>query len=154
MEIKLIDDIGALIAFLNRPENTGNIVEEGQLYHIKPDAIYVGFYKDGELVGVMEARKFWHSTIEIHPIFSTNYRGKKAIEAMRLFFGWMIEKFSFTNLITMVPDTTRYGAVAALALGAIRIGILQDAFIWQGQPVSVALYQLPRRICEDICQSL
>jgi hypothetical protein len=152
MEIKLIEDIAGLIAFLNDTNNTGNIVEAGQLYHIKPDAIYVGIYKDSELVGVMEARKFWHSTIEIHPIFSAHYRGEKAIDAMRLFFGWMLANFTFTNLITMVPETTRYGAVAALALGASRIGILQDAFIWYGEPVAVTLYQLPRAACEELCR--
>ena len=41
MEIKLVDNPMKLAEFLNNPENTGNIVDKGDIYVIKPDAQYL-----------------------------------------------------------------------------------------------------------------
>jgi hypothetical protein len=46
MEIKLIDNPVKLQAFLNDQANTGNIVDAGDHYFIKPDAVYLGVYGD------------------------------------------------------------------------------------------------------------
>lgn len=53
-------------------------------------------------------------------------------------------------MITMVPDKTRYGAVAALAVGAKRVGHIDDAYISYGDPVGVTMYQLTRKQCEEL----
>ncbi|MGG7116690.1 DUF2824 family protein, partial [Klebsiella aerogenes] len=45
MEIKLIDNPVRLAEFLNNPEITGNIVDGGDKYYIKPDAVYLGIYE-------------------------------------------------------------------------------------------------------------
>ncbi|OYB86265.1 hypothetical protein RX21_04483 [Escherichia coli] len=42
MEIKLIDNPVKLAEFLNNPANTGNIVDSGDKYYIKPDAVTNG----------------------------------------------------------------------------------------------------------------
>lgn len=45
MEIKLIDNPVRLQTFLNDQANTGNIVDDGDRYFIKPDAVYLGVYE-------------------------------------------------------------------------------------------------------------
>ncbi|WP_272659097.1 DUF2824 family protein [Providencia sp. PROV113] len=150
MEIKLIDNLERLKSFLNEPRNTGNIVDKGDSYFIKPDAFYLGVYDGLTLIGVHEVRTFWHSVIEVHPIYDSGFRGKYVLDGHRLFFDWVIKNISFTNMVTMVPDKTRYGAVAALAVGASRIGHMDDAYVSYGEPVGVTLYQLTRKQCEDI----
>jgi hypothetical protein len=61
MHIKLIDNPVKLAEFLNNPANTGNIVDSGDKYYIKPDAVYLGIYEGLVLAGVHEVRNFWHS---------------------------------------------------------------------------------------------
>ncbi|PIJ46079.1 DUF2824 family protein [Tatumella sp. OPLPL6] len=149
MKLKIIDDPIQLAEFLNDRAITGNIVDEGDYYLIKPDALYLGIY-DGEfLAGVHEVRTFWHSTVECHPIYAPKYRGKYAIKAHALFINWLLANSTFTNMVTMVPDTTRYGAIAALAVGAERIGHMKDAYLCEGEPVGITLYQMTRKMCEE-----
>ena len=69
MKIKLIDNIDRLRAFLDDRTNTGNIVDEGDHYQIKPDAVYLGIYEGLILTGVHEVRNFWHSVVECHAIY-------------------------------------------------------------------------------------
>lgn len=150
MELKIIEDPIRLNQFLNDPKNTGNIVDKGSEYFIKPDALYLGIYEGHLLVGVHEVRTFWHSVLETHPIYDPGFRGQYAIDAHKLFLRWLLGNSTFTNIVTMVPDTTRYGASAALAVGAIRIGHMADAYLSKGEPVGVTLYQLTRKRCEEL----
>ncbi|MBI6260683.1 DUF2824 family protein [Proteus mirabilis] len=152
MEIKLIDNFERLKEFLNDPKNTGNIVDKGCSYFIKPDAFYLGVYDGHLLIGVHEVRTFWHSVIEVHPIYDYGFRGKPVLDGHKLFFDWLIKNINFTNMITMVPDKTRYGAVAALAVGAKRVGHIDEAYISYGAPVGVTMYQLTRKQCEELLQ--
>ncbi|HAT1684523.1 TPA: DUF2824 family protein [Klebsiella oxytoca] len=150
MEIKLIDNPVKLQAFLNDQDNTGNIVDAGERYFIKPDAVYLGVYEGVMLVGVHEVRNFWHSVVECHAVYDPGFRGQYALEGHRLFCRWLLANSSFTNSITMVPDTTKYGRAIIRLLGATRIGHLEDAYLSNGQPVGVTLYQLPRSKYEDL----
>ncbi|WP_447315904.1 DUF2824 family protein [Klebsiella michiganensis] len=150
MEIKLIDNPVKLRAFLNDQANTGNIVDAGDSYFIKPDAVYLGVYEGMLLVGVHEVRNFWHSVVECHAIYDPGFRGQYALEGHRLFCRWLLANSSFTNSITMVPDTTKYGRAIIRLLGATRIGHLEDAYLSNGHPVGVTLYQLPRSKYEDL----
>lgn len=150
MIIKPVDNPIRLTEFLNDPRNTGNIVDAGSSYYIKPDALYLGVYEGSILAGVHEVRKFWHSVIETHPIYDAGFRGKYVIDGHMLFIGWMLDNIEFTNIVTMVPDTTRYGSVAALAVGASRVGHLDDAYISNGKEIGVTLYQLTRKKCEEL----
>lgn len=150
MKIKIIDNPVKLAEFLNDSRNTGNIVDAGDSYFIKPDALYLGIYEGVVLTGVHEVRNFWHSVVETHPIYDAGFRGRYVIDGHMLFLRWLLDNSTFTNIVTMVPDTTRYGAVAALAVGATRIGHLDDAYTSNGSPVGVTLYQLTRRRCEEI----
>jgi len=150
MDIRIIDNFEKLSAFLNDRDNTGNIVDAGDKYFIKPDALYLGIYEGVLLAGVHEVRNFWHSVVETHPVYDPCFRGQYVIDGHRLFLRWLLDNSTFTNIVTMVPDTTRYGAAAALAVGASRIGHLDDAYISYGKPVGVTLYQLTRKRCEEI----
>lgn len=150
MEIKLIDNPVRLQAFLNDQANTGNIVDDGDHYFIKPDAVYLGVYEGMMLVGVHEVRNFWHSVVECHAIYDPGFRGQYALEGHRHFCRWLLANSSFTNSITMVPDTTKYGRAIIRLLGATRIGHLDSAYISNGNPVGVTLYQLPRSKYEDL----
>lgn len=150
MEIKLIDNPVRLQSFLNDQANTGNIVDDGDRYFIKPDAVYLGVYEGMLLVGVHEVRNFWHSVVECHAIYDPGFRGQYALEGHRLFCRWLLANSSFTNSITMVPDTTKYGRAIIRLLGATRIGHLEDAYLSNGHPVGVTLYQLPRSKYEDL----
>jgi hypothetical protein len=150
MQIKLIDNPVKLAEFLNDPENTGNIVDSGGTYFIKPDAVYVGIYEGVLLAGVHEVRNFWHSVVECHCIYSPGFRGEYALQGHRLFCKWLLENSPFLNSITMVPDTTKYGRSFIVMLGANRIGHMDDAYISNGKPVGVTLYQLPRKKYEEL----
>lgn len=150
MKIKLIDNIDRLRAFLNDRTNTGNIVDEGDHYQIKPDAVYLGIYEGLILTGVHEVRNFWHSVVECHAIYDAGFRGQYALEGHKLFCEWLLKNSSFTNSVTMVPDTTKYGRVIIRMLGATRIGHLDDAYISNGSPVGVTLYQLKRSQYEEL----
>lgn len=152
MEIKLIDDPVRLRQFLNDRSNTGNIVDHNDQYFIKPDAVYLGIYEGLLLVGVHEVRNFWHTVVECHAIYDAGFRGKYALEAHKLFCKWLLENSSFTNSVTMVPDTTKYGRVIVRMLGATRIGHLDDAYISNGNPIGVTLYQLKRSQYEELLQ--
>lgn len=152
MELRTIPDLGRLRAFLNNPEITGNIVDVGNEYLIKPDALYLGIYEGVLLVGVHEVRTFWHSVVECHAIYDPGFRGKYALDGHKLFCHWLLENSPFTNSVTMVPDTTKYGRALIRLLGATRIGHLDDAYISNGQPVGVTLYQLKRTQYEDFLQ--
>ncbi len=152
MEIKLIDNPLRLREFLNDRSNIGNIVDHNDQYFIKPDAVYLGIYEGLLLVGVHEVRNFWHSVVECHAIYDKGFRGKYAFEAHKLFCKWLLENSSFTNSITMVPDTTKYGRVIIRMLGATRIGHLDDAYISNGDSVGVTLYQLNRSQYEVLLQ--
>lgn len=50
----------------------------------------------------------------------------------------------------MVPDTTKYGRAIIRLLGATRIGHMDDAYMRNGVPVGVTLYQLPRSKYEEL----
>ncbi|MFL4429638.1 DUF2824 family protein [Serratia marcescens] len=150
MEIKLIDNPVRLRAFLNDQANTGNIVDDGDHYFIKPDAAYLGIYEGVMLVGVHEVRTFWHSVVECHAIYDPGFRGKYALDGHRLFCRWLLANSPFTNSITMVPDSTKYGRAIIRLLGATRVGRLEDAYLSGGQPVGVTLYQLTRSQYEDM----
>ncbi|HDL7347355.1 DUF2824 family protein [Yersinia enterocolitica] len=152
MELRIVPDMGRLCAFLNNPDNTGNIVDSGDKYRIKPDALYLGVYEGVLLVGVHEVRKFWHSIVECHAIYDPGFRGKYALDGHKLFCRWLLENSPFTNSVTMVPDTTKYGRALIRLLGATRIGHLDDAYISNGKPVGVTLYQLTRSQYEDFLQ--
>lgn len=144
MEIKLVDNPLRLVEFLNDQRNTGNIVDASDSYLIKPDALYLGIYEGALLVGIHEVRSFWHTVVECHAIYTPGFRGKYAHEGHVLFCKWLLENSSFTNSITMVPDTTKYGRAIIRLLGATRIGHMDAAFISNGNPVGVTLYQLTR----------
>ena len=150
MEIKLIDNPVKLAEFLNNTSNTGNIVDSGESYLIKHDALYLGIYEGLMLVGVHEVRNFWHSVVECHAIYDPGFRGEYALHGHRIFCKWLLENSPFTNSITMVPDTTKYGRAIIRLLGATRVGHLDDAFVSNGQPVGVTLYQLKRSQYEDL----
>lgn len=150
MEIKPIDNPVKLAEFLNSRENTGNIVDLSDRYNIKNDALYLGIYEGLLLVGVHEVRNFWHTVVECHAIYDPGFRGKYAHEGHVLFCKWLLENSSFTNSITMVPDTTKYGRAIIKLLGATRIGHMEDAFISNGKPVGVTLYQLTRDKYEEL----
>lgn len=150
MELRTIPDLGRLRAFLNNPEITGNIVDVGNEYLIKPDALYLGIYEGVLLVGVHEVRTFWHSVVECHAIYDPGFRGKYALDGHKLFCRWLLENSAFTNSVTMVPDTTKYGRALIRLLGATRIGHLDDAYISNGQPVGITLYQLTRSQYEEM----
>lgn len=150
MEIKLIDNPVRLQAFLDDRATTGNIVDRGDHYRIKPDAVYLGIYEGVLLAGVHEVRNFWHSVVECHAIYDPGFRGQYALEGHRLFCRWLLANSPFTNSITMVPDTTKYGRAIIQLLGATRVGHLDDAYISNGQPIGVTLYQLKRSQYEDM----
>lgn len=150
MNIQLIDNLQTLWVFLNTEANTGNIVDDGDHYFIKPDALYLGVYEDKRLVGVHEVRAFWHSVVECHAIYAPGFRGKYALEGHRRFCRWLLANSTFTNSITLVPDTTRYGRTLIRLLGASRVGHLDDAYLSNGKPVGVTLYQLTRTQYEEL----
>lgn len=150
MLIKLVDNPAQLIAFLNDPLITGNIVDAGDRYAIKPDAFYLGIYEGSMLVGVHEVRNFWMRVVECHAIYDPAYRGKYALEGHRLFCRWLLDNSPFLNSVTMVPDSTKYGRAIIKLLGATRIGHLDDAYTSKGKPVGVTLYQLTRKQYEDL----
>ena len=127
MEIKLIDNPLKLAEFLNNPETTGNIVDSGDKYYIKPDAVYLGIYEGVLLAGVHEVRNFWHSVVECHACYLPGFRGEYALQGHRLFCKWLLQNSPFLNSITMVPDTTKYGRTIIRLLGATRVGHLDDA---------------------------
>lgn len=144
MEIKEIDDIQLLINFVRQRENVVNLLDEGCEYQINPRVLYVGVFEGPQLVGVFEVSQFWQSSIEIHPIFSLAFRGRYAIAATKDFLRWMLARFEFTSLVTSVPDHARQGAVAVLAVGGERVGVLKSAYRRNGKKVSVTFYQLER----------
>ncbi|HGN0378707.1 TPA: DUF2824 family protein [Proteus mirabilis] len=150
MEIKIIDNPIRLSEFLNDKSNTGNIVDSNDQYFIKPDALYLGIYEGVLLVGVFEVRNLWHTVVECHAIFDAGFRGKYAFDAHKLFCKWLLENSQFTNSVTMVPDTTKYGRVIVKMLGATRVGHLDDAYISNGKPVGVTIYQLKREQYEEL----
>lgn len=152
MELRTIPELGRLRAFLNNPDITGSIVDHCSEYLIKPDALYLGIYEGLLLVGVHEVRTFWHSVVECHAIYDPGFRGKYALDGHKLFCRWLLENSPFTNSVTMVPDTTKYGRALIRLLGATRIGHLDDAYISNGRPVGVTLYQLKRTQYEDFLQ--
>lgn len=150
MIIKLIDNPIKLAEFLNDARNTGNIVDAGDKYLIKSDAIYLGIYEGLLLVGVHEVRNFWHSVVECHAIYDPGFRGAYALEGHKLFCKWLLDNSPFTNSITMVPDVTKYGRAIIRLIGATRVGHLDDAYLSNGKPVGVTLYQLKRSQYEEL----
>ncbi|MEB6533278.1 DUF2824 family protein [Pantoea stewartii] len=150
MELRIVDDPVRLRQFLNNSVNTGRIVDKGQEYFIKPDALYLGIYEGILLVGVHEVRNFWHSVVECHAIYDPGFRGEYALQGHRLFCKWLLQNSTFLNSVTMVPDTTKYGRAIIRLLGAERIGHMDAAYASNGQPVGVTLYQLPRQKYEEL----
>lgn len=150
MIIKPVDSAERLAAFLNDPANTGNIVDDGAEYAIKPDAFYLGIYEGSLLVGVHEVRNFWLRVVECHAIYDPGFRGAYALEGHKLFCRWLLANSPFLNSVTMVPDNTKYGRAIIRLLGATRIGHMADAYISNGKPVGVTLYQLTRAQYEEI----
>lgn len=153
MEIKLIDNQVKLAEFLNNPENTGNIVDAGDSYLIKPDAVYLGIYEGLMLAGVHEVRNFWHRVVECHAVYNPGFRGEYALQGHRLFCKWLLENSPFLNSVTMVPDTTKYGRTIIRLLGATRIGHLESAFMSNEKPIGITLYQLPRQKYEELANA-
>lgn len=149
MKLKIIEDPRRLQEFLNDPCNTGNIVDTGDTYQIKHDALYLGIYEGTILAGVHEVRNFWHSVVECHAIYEPGFRGEYALHGHRLFCKWLLSNSPFLNSITMVPDTTKYGRAIIRLLGATRVGHLDDAYKSQGKPVGVTIYQLRRSQYEE-----
>lgn len=150
MIIKPVDNPIRLAEFLNDARNTGNIVDAGGKYLIKPDAIYLGIYEGVLLVGVHEVRKFWHKVVECHAIYDPGFRGAYALAGHKLFCKWLLDNSPFTNSVTMVPDVTKYGRAIIRLIGATRIGHLDDAYLSNGNPVGVTLYQLKRSQYEEL----
>lgn len=150
MIIKPVDNPVRLAEFLNDARNTGNIVDAGGKYLIKPDAMYLGIYEGVLLVGVHEVRKFWHKVVECHAIYDPGFRGAYALDGHKLFCKWLLDNSPFTNSVTMVPDTTKYGRAIIRLIGATRIGHLDDAYLSNGNPVGVTLYQLKRSQYEEL----
>ncbi|ECG0704838.1 hypothetical protein DL122_03770 [Salmonella enterica subsp. salamae] len=150
MQIKLIDNPVKLAEFLNNPDNTGNIIDSGDTYPIRPDALYLGIYEGVLLVGVHEVRNFWYTVVECHAVYEPGFRGEYALNGHRLFCKWLLENSPFTNSITTVPDSTKYGRALIRLLGATRIGHMDDAYLKKGKPSGVTLYQLTRSQCEEL----
>jgi len=150
MIIKLVDNPIKLAEFLNDARNTGNIVDTGGKYFIKPDAIYLGIYEGLLLVGVHEVRNFWHNVVECHAIYDPGFRGAYALDGHKLFCKWLLDNSPFTNSVTMVPDTTKYGRIIIRLIGATKVGHLDDAYLSNGNPVGVTLYQLKRSQYEEL----
>lgn len=150
MEIKLIDNPVKLAEFLNNPENTGNIVDRGDEYIIRNDAVYLGIYEGLLLVGVHEVRNFWYTVVECHAIYEPGFRGEYALNGHKLFCKWLLENSPFTNSVTTVPDSTKYGRALIRLLGATRIGHMDDAYLKNGSPAGVTLYQLTRTQYEEL----
>ena len=150
MIIKLVDNPIKLAEFLNDARNTGNIVDTGGKYFIKPDAIYLGIYEGLLLVGVHEVRNFWHNVVECHAIYDPGFRGSYALDGHKLFCKWLLDNSPFTNSVTMVPDTTKYGRIIIRLIGATKVGHLDDAYLSNGNPVGVTLYQLKRSQYEEL----
>lgn len=150
MIIKPVDNPIRLAEFLNDARNTGNIVDAGGKYLIKPDAMYLGIYEGVLLVGVHEVRNFWHNVVECHAIYDPGFRGSYALAGHKLFCKWLLDNSPFTNSVTMVPDVTKYGRAIIRLIGATRIGHLDDAYLSNGNPVGVTLYQLKRSQYEEL----
>ncbi|EAB5927234.1 DUF2824 family protein [Salmonella enterica subsp. diarizonae] len=150
MQIKLIDNPVKLAEFLNNPDNTGNIIDSGDTYPIRPDALYLGIYEGVLLVGVHEVRNFWYTVVECHAVYEPGFRGEYALNGHRLFCKWLLENSPFTNSITTVPDSTKYGRALIRLLGATRIGHMDDAYLKKGKPSGVTLYQLTRSQYEEL----
>lgn len=150
MIIKPVDNPIRLSEFLNDARNTGNIVDAGGKYLIKPDAMYLGIYEGVLLVGVHEVRNFWHNVVECHAIYDPGFRGAYALSGHKLFCKWLLDNSPFTNSVTMVPDVTKYGRAIIRLIGATRIGHLDDAYLSNGNPVGVTLYQLKRSQYEEL----
>lgn len=150
MQIKLIDNQVKLAEFLNNPDNTGNIIDSGDTYPIRHDALYLGIYEGVLLVGVHEVRNFWYTVVECHAVYEPGFRGEYALNGHRLFCKWLLENSPFTNSITTVPDSTKYGRALIRLLGATRIGHMDDAYLKNGKPSGVTLYQLTRSQYEEL----
>lgn len=150
MIIKPVDNPIRLAEFLNDARNTGNIVDAGGKYLIKPDAMYLGIYEGLLLVGVHEVRNFWHNVVECHAIYDPGFRGAYALAGHKMFCKWLLDNSPFTNSVTMVPDATKYGRAIIRLIGATRIGHLDDAYLSNGNPVGVTLYQLKRSQYEEL----
>lgn len=150
MIIKPVDNPIRLAEFLNDARNTGNIVDAGGKYLIKQDAMYLGIYEGLLLVGVHEVRNFWHNVVECHAIYDPGFRGAYALAGHKLFCRWLLDNSPFTNSVTMVPETTKYGRIIIKLIGATRIGHLDDAYLSNGNPVGVTLYQLKRSQYEEL----
>jgi hypothetical protein len=144
MQIKLIDNPVKLAEFLNNPANTGNIVDSGDKYLIKPDAVYLGIYEGLMLAGVFEVRKFWHMILECHSIMEPGFRGRYALDAHRLFCRFALDNFSFNGCVTFVPEKTKYGRTIITILGAKRVGMLRSAYNSIGVPIDAAMYEITR----------
>lgn len=150
MIAKPVTDLRQLLQLVGDPETVAGIVEPGDHYAIKPDSLYIGIYDGETLAGVHEVRQFWQNVVECHCVYDKRYRGALALQGFRLFCRWLLANNPFTNSVTMVPDTTRQARTILRLLGATRIGRMDAAFYWNGQPVPVTLYQLTRKQYEDL----
>lgn len=150
MRVEIVKNLPDMVRFLNDPEINAGIVEPGGFYALKPDALYVGIYDGPVLAGVHEVRQFWQNVVECHCVYGRAYRGRLALEGHKLFCRWLLDHNPFTNSVTMVPDTTKQARTILTLLGATRIGRMDAAYMWKGQPVPVTLYQLTREQYEDL----
>lgn len=153
MEIKLVDNPMKLVEFLNDKINTGNIVDDGEKYYIKPDAYYLGIYEGVVLVSVFEVRTFWHNTIECHNITNPGFRGAYALSAHKLFCRYACEFHDFESAVTFVPEKTKYGRVIISHLGARRVGTITRACTMNGDNVDVVMYEMTRQQFQNIALS-
>lgn len=152
MDIKIVQDMPQMVAFLNNPENTAALVDSGDIYALKPDALYLGVYDGDALAGIHEVRQFWQNVVECHCVYGKGYRGRYALAGHKLFCRWLLANNPFTNSVTMVPDETRQARSILALLGATRIGRMDAAYFRYGQPVPVTLYQLTRAQYEDLAK--
>ena len=75
MIVKPVDNMIQLVRFLANPENTAALVDDGDVYALKPDALYVGIYDGAVLAGVHEVRQFWQNVVECHCIYASPIAG-------------------------------------------------------------------------------
>lgn len=154
MIVKPVDNMPQLVRFLNEPDNTAALVDKGDFYALKPDALYVGIYDGAVLAGVHEVRQFWQNVVECHCIYAKPYRGRVALHGHKLFCRWLLENNPFTNSVTMVPDHTRQARTILAMLGATRIGRMDAAYLRDGVAVPVTMYQLTREQYEELTHDL
>ncbi|MCZ5798235.1 DUF2824 family protein [Escherichia coli] len=129
MEIKLIDNPVKLAEFLNNPANTGNIVDSGDKYYIKSDAVYLGIYEGLVLAGVHEVRNFWHSVVECHAVYDPGFRGEYARKEIGLaFWRYILTNTTVQCVTSFAARKFRHGQMYCAMIGLKRVGTIKKYF--------------------------